>query len=313
MRFDNITLQSRLTGYVFDEQGRKYAFLYENMKLFVFPNEEQSFEIENDHVQIASRAYRRGEVLQDKVIEGNVAGRNVVVRFVVSPLSTKVEEFVSYDVFSFYCYKPCYGKINKQLDSKNKNVEYFDNKIDGILLYGQEIDLFLNPGYAFGRKIETDENKISQYYIYFDRSKKTYPCGEFQFNDHSVKIELVNRVTEYTLSATPFIGKSVMKVNFDGPVELKEAICVFKGIKHVLAFLFRRTNIQLTGFSVRCKSEIEREFGVYEEAYETKEEMMDIKDRYIDYLYIQDSFAPLVKMAIDRDLFYDNIPNDVSA
>lgn len=40
---------------------------------------------------------------------------------------------------------------------------------------------------------------------------------------------------------------------------------------------------------------------------------MDIKDRYIDYLYIQDSFAPLVKMAIDRDLFYDNIPNDVSA
>ena len=48
MRFDNITLQSRLTGYVFDEQGRKYAFLYENMKLFVFPNEEQSFEIEND-------------------------------------------------------------------------------------------------------------------------------------------------------------------------------------------------------------------------------------------------------------------------
>lgn len=52
MRFDNITLQSRLTGYVFDEQGRKYAFLYENMKLFVFPNEEQSFEFDRSKKHI---------------------------------------------------------------------------------------------------------------------------------------------------------------------------------------------------------------------------------------------------------------------
>lgn len=330
----NITLGKSISTVIkgfLKKDDAEYPFLYTNGKLDVFPPDSKSkASLQSSFFEEINKPFQKGKVIPQLFIEG-VTSTGQKIIFETSEHYSNNNGLLTYDIDSIYCYDKTSTKykpnntddktsISKPEDIKSdtdkivKRIHNWDivtNEIDGMVISGESIDLFFNPGYAFQLNNTWNENGSLGALSISALPPTEYDCGSIEYDGITLDVRVKAVATQHTFSAEPFSSKSSMIINFSKPVSIAMVKEVRLSIEHVLSFLQKRQNIELNETEIFCTNcGYKRIFGsfVIQKNATIQETDNKKKKRLIDYTIIKDCFSNLVLLNLQNKLYHENIP-----
>lgn len=314
-----------LNGYV-KIDGKKYPFAFCESKLKVYPNGEQQVDVDRDeeYDELVTGVYvpktKRGEVIEEIEIAGTlVDSRDIIFKVYNNP--NKIGNFCSYTVISYLLYKhEERHPIIKEIDGKRKldGWKVIENKVDGIIITGQEIDYFYDPAMIFEHKYKIGED--NQHYTEFNvraTVNEEKECGVFRYGEIECHIYIRSIAKVKTFSNSPFNSYSEMVFLFSEPLTYGQVEDIFLGTLNCFRYLCRRSNIEFSNVELFCKTDDEkrRRFGIYKSLrYDCSEETNSkASGQIIAYELVGIKFGYLIQEFIDDKMYLNHLPNNFDA
>lgn len=212
-------------GYI-KVEGFNCSFLYEGSRLHIFEhtvlNDSQKYQ------KSIKGLYSSGERkwVENIVFEGTTS-RNESCLFVVRGNASFDNEFESFEVLYYF-------------KSKNK---LSSAKFDGLRLTGEEIDCFYPRNKSIDMAFNTKESFITGF-----EAKSTpieyLELGNYELEGINVKLSVYSNFYGDTLSKTPVVMNSELKVEFSEGVDYQFILRIYNNLLNFFSYICRTTDVR---------------------------------------------------------------------